>query len=306
MNATHLDELSTFLAVAEHGTLRGAAAQLGVPTSTVSRRVERLEQHLDQELLRRTARSVALSDAGRALAERAAPALREAAEAMSSLGDRAAHPAGELRLSAPPDLGASPVFAELVAGFTRRHTGVRSSISLATRRVDLFEEGFDLALRIHSGQLPPSDHLVARRLGELRGGLFASPTYLEQRGCPAGLDELHHHCLVGHAGRTFQDGWPLQGPDGPVQLRVQPRVVLDDFAPIGQLLASGGGIGLLPPFVAAPYTDGGRLRRILPTWSMGTSTLSLVWLRSRHLAPRVRAFVDHVLEATKDASWLAG
>ena len=304
MNATYLDELATFLAVAEHGTLRGAARELGVPTSTVSRRIERLERYLDQELLRRTARSVALSDAGRALAERAAPALREAHQAMHALGDRLAHPTGQLRLSAPPDLGASPVFAELIAGFTGRHRGVTLAISLDTRQVDLFEEGFDLALRIHGGQLPASDHLVASRLGTLRGGLYASPAYLERRGRPERPDDLVAHGLVGHAGATFRQGWPLQGPEGRLLLEVRPQVVLDDFAPIGQLLAQGGGLGLLPPFVATPFVETGRLERVLPTWCMATSTLSLVWLRSRHLAPRVRAFVDHVKEATRDSAWL--
>lgn len=264
----NLQDLHTFSLVADLGTFSAAATALGVPTSTVSRRVRRLEDALRVALLTRSSRSFVLTDDGRALQARTAPALRELEHITSDLGDGASTPRGVLTVTVPIDLGGSALVAGLIAGFSRAHPQVRVRLDVTNRTVDLVEESVDVALRVHNG-LPDRDDLVARRLSTLDAAVFASATHptLERR-----IAHAREHDLETAA------------------------VVVNDYGPMAELVAAGAGTATLPLFLADPLVATGRLKPIGAV-ARPAGTLSLVWPRSRHLAPRVRAFIDYAVSA---------
>lgn len=284
----NLNDLSTFVRVAEIGTFTGAAASLGVPKSTVSRRVARLEEELGLALLVRSSRSFVLSDDGRALYERCAPALREIGDVERDLADSEATPRGRLRLTASIDLGTASFMGELIAAYGERYPQVEVALGLTNRVVDLLEEGIDVGFRTHTRPLPDRDDLVATRLGPVSVGAFSSQRYLEHAGTPASVAELVDHRVVVHSG-AYLGSWPAE-----------PSLQADDYRPVAAMLAAGAGIGVLPEFVAGPYLEQGQLVRVLKEWRVEPAALSLVWLRSRHLAPRVRAFIDLARERFAD------
>ncbi len=287
-----LSELQTFLLVAEQGSFSAAARALGVPKSTVSRRIGRLEDELGLALLTRASRSFVLSEDGRALQARASPALRELDDALRDLADQDAELRGELSLSCSIDLAGSRFLADLLTEFGARHPGVQVHLRVANRRVDLLEEGIDLAFRIHAGGLSDREDLMARSLGRLRTELFAAPSYLRLRPAPATFEGLAAHRLISHV-VAFREAWPKP-----------PDLVVDDFGPAGTLAAAGAGVAALPEFVAEPWLARGELVRLdLPAESPSTR-LSLVWLRSRHMAPRLRALLDLASEHAARLPWL--
>jgi DNA-binding transcriptional LysR family regulator len=287
-----LTELQTFLLVAEHGSFSGAARALGVPKSTVSRRVGRLEDELGLALLIRSSRSFVLSEDGQALRARARPALRELGDVLEDLGDRDSELRGELSLSCSIDLAGSRWLADLLAGFGGRHPGVQVRLRIANRRVDLLEEGIDLAFRIHDGPISDREDLMARSLGRLCSSLYASPGYLAEHPAPTTLEDLVGHRCIAHV-RAFAEVWPGQ-----------PSMVVDDFGPAGVLAAAGAGVAALPEFVAAPWVDAGELVPLELGWPSPETRLALVWLRSRHMAPRLRAFLDMASKQASRTPWL--
>lgn len=280
----NLNDLVAFVRTAELGTFSRAADELGVPKSTVSRRVSRLEEELGLALLVRSSRSFVLSDDGRALYERASPALREVADVERDLLDSASTPRGLLRLTASIDFGSSVMLTSLLAEYARRYPEVRVELQLANRVVDLLEESFDVGFRTHTAPLPGRDDLVARRLGPVEVAVYGSPAYLAEHGRPTTTAELAAHRTLAHTG-AYRHAWP-----------VRPHLTADDFGPLAGMIACGAGLGMLPAFVACPFVQTGRLEAVEMDWDLPRATLSLVWLRSRHLAPRVRAFIDLAVE----------
>lgn len=283
----NLNDLDTFLTVVETGTFSGAGERLGVPKSTVSRRVARLEAELGVALLKRSSRSFEISADGRALYERCAPPLREIDGVVGDLRDEAGSPRGQLRVTASIDFGTTGYLGELLARYGEACPEVRVELQITNRVVDLLEENIDLAFRTHIAPLPDRDDRVARRLGDVTVGVYASPGYLERRGTPGSVRDLADHRTISH-GQADLAAW-----------RVTPDLVADDYRPIAAMVAAGAGVGALPDFVAAPLLAEGRLVRVLPDWQGAPANLSLVWLRSRHLAPRVRAFIDLAVERAR-------
>lgn len=297
----NLVDLEAFIRVVEHGTITAAASVMGLPKSTVSRRISRLEDALGVALLTRASRSVGLTETGRQLHARCAPALRELDDAEAAIRDAADAPRGLLRLTALPDMGSTRAFTELILRFREAYPQVRVELQLTERVIDLVMEGVDLAVRTMSGAAP-SDGLVMRRLGALRCELYASPDWL------ATLDphlqhpaELAERCpLVVH--RVFM-------ARGPVALShrstgehydlvtPEPGLVTNDFNQVLAALMAGAGVGLVPTFDAAPWLESGALVRVLPEWAGAIGELALVWPESRHMAPRVRAFIDYLSAA---------
>ncbi len=280
----NLNDLDTFIAVVEAGTFSATAEKLRVPKSTVSRRVARLEEELGVALLNRASRSFEISDDGRALYDRCAPALRDIADVERDLADSDAAPRGRLCVTTSIDFGTTDYVADLLAAYGERCPEVRVDLQITNRMVDLLEENVDIAFRTHVGALPGRDDLVARRICPVSIGVYASPRYIERFGRPAGMNDLARHRVVAH-GTNYLAAWPAA-----------PSVTADDYRPVAAILAAGAGIGVLPDFVASPYTARDRLVRVLPDWTVPPATLSVVWLRSRHLAPRVRAFIDLAVE----------
>lgn len=303
-----LNALQVFGAVVDAQGFRGAARTLGIPKSTVSRKLADLEAHLGLRLLQRTTRKVALTDAGETLYRQCAPALAALLEAQKSLVEETqTTPRGQLRLTAPT------TFAELFLGpvledFYRRYPEVRVTVDLSDRYVDLIGEGFDLAIR--SGELPDST-LVARSLGNSeaqtssRFRFCASPAYLAARGTPKHPRELSsHECLFyGNTDRGAK--WEFLARRRRLLVPLRPRVTCSSFFLLLDATLAGHGITRLPAFFIAEPIREGKLVAVLEDFALPAAPLHAVYPSSRNIAPRVRAFLDVLTEHFADAPWNA-
>lgn len=297
MDATqHLDEIAVFVHVVKAGSFTAAARQRGVPKSTLSRAVTRLEEVMRARLLRRSSRTLALTDAGRAFYDRAAPHIAGIADAAESSLAREEQPHGLLRVTAPVDVGES-FLADLLVRFLARYPLIRVEVDLSSRRVNLLEEGVDVALRA-AGKLDDAG-LVAKKLGATAAQLFASPAYLARRGAPTTPEELTEHDCVLFRPEDGQNEWLLEGPSGPTTVVVKGRIGGGDFAFLRAAVRTGAGIGVLPAFTAARDLAEGHLVRVLPGWSRAAGTLYLVYPLSPHLPRKVVVFRDFVIEHAK-------
>jgi len=297
--AMNLVDLDTFVRVGSNGSFTSAAKELGVPKSTVSRRVGRLEDALGLALLVRTGRSVRLTQVGERLWQRTRASLREVHDAERELLDAFEEPAGVLRLTAPHDVGVTGWFSRLITSYRARHPGVVLEIELTNRIVDLVGEGFDAALRPapDSG----SSALVGRKLATITAGIFASPDYISRRGVPREPEGLLEHDCVAHSSLIRGGLWQLSGPDGQErELDIQNAILVNDFNLVVQAVVDGAGVGLVPSFAAEGLIGAGEIVEVLPGWGFGQGSLFLVWPSSRHLASRVRAFVDHTVAAAAE------
>jgi DNA-binding transcriptional LysR family regulator len=295
MDATgSLDEIAVFVHVVQAGSFTAAARQRGVPKSTLSRAVSRLEETVRARLLQRTSRKIALTDAGRAFFARAAPhveGLREATEAL----DAEDQPQGTLRITAPPDTGES-FLGELLVKFVARYPLVRVDVDLSPRKQNLIEEGFDAALRAATTLEDAS--LIARRIVSTVVQLFASQEYLARRGTPQKPEELTDHECVLLRPVDGRSEWRLTGPHGEERsISVTGRVAGNDFAFLRAALRAGAGIGTLPAFPTVNDHLSEGLVRVLPGWSRTAANLYFVYPAARHVPRRVIAFRDFVLES---------
>ncbi|MGC4087650.1 MAG: LysR family transcriptional regulator [Polyangiaceae bacterium] len=289
-----LNLVRAFAIVHETGSFSKAAARLGVPRSSVSRAVSALEESLGTVLFHRTTRRVTTTDEGRALFERSAPSLKELETALAELPDQREAPSGTLRLTSTVDLG-SAVLAEVVARFSARYPQARVELQLTSRVVDLVRDGLDAAVRIASGKLRGGS-LVARKLGTIRIGLYASPSYLARRGTPRSPSELPDHDWVGFHGAPADK---LFAGNNELSMRARSRIVCDDMFFMREVLKHGGGIGTMPSFVADPDVASGELVRVLPRWMMNTGVVYLVYPASKHIPLRLAAFRDLLIETLR-------
>jgi DNA-binding transcriptional LysR family regulator len=295
MDATgSLDEIAVFVHVVQAGSFTAAARQRNVPKSTLSRAVSRLEETMRSRLLQRSSRKIALTDAGRAFYDRAAPhivGLREAAEAL----DTDDQPKGTLRITAPADAG-SAFLGDLLVRFAARYPLLHVDVDLSARKQNLVEEGFDAALRAGPSIDDPS--LVARRLATPEVRLFAAPSYLARRGTPTTPEELVDHDCVLFRPLDGHNEWSFTGPDGEERrVKVTGRIACNDFSFLRSVAVAGAGIALIPTFQDVRDFDDGSLVRVLPGWSRPAANFYFVYPAARHVPKRVIVFRDFVLEA---------
>jgi DNA-binding transcriptional LysR family regulator len=272
-----LNLVATFVKVAEASGFTAAAHALGLPTSSVSRKVSALEAILKVRLIQRSTRKLILTEAGRAYFERARASLAGLADATSAVADMSHDVAGPIRLTAPPDN--SGILAGFLAEFLAKHPKVRLDVLLTARRVDLVAEGVDLALR--GGRLGDSS-LVVRRIGPGDLGLYATPTYLRRAGTPRTLAELARHRFVLYGPPDARRTLKLTGPNGEESVQVDGPIVVDDLSFGSDVVASGVGIGIVATFYAEGRAAQSRLGkraplvRVLPEYRIAGAELNLV------------------------------
>ena len=291
-----LDEIATFVEVVEQGSLAGAARALGVPKSTVSRRLTRLEAELGEQLVQRHSRLFRVTEAGDHLYRGSVGAVRDLHEAARAVQEGAGGMRGELRITAPQDLGASIAFAELVVDFRAAYPEVELRVDITDRTVDLVAEGYDFALRAHPGRLPDSAALKMRRLGTVTIGIYGAPSYLDRQGRPQEPADLAQHLFV----LPEQMGVELavlrrrDAPEvvEPLVLRSPIRTTSMSFLPAAAV--AGAGLAVVLDHNARPLVDRGQLERVLPDWQFPSGSLSLLWPASRLPNPRRRAFLDFI------------
>ena len=291
-SAPDLEEVAAFLRVAEAGSFTAASRRLGLPKSTVSRRVARLEEKLGVQLLHRTTRSLALTEAGNVFHERAARALAGLEEATLAVRETQETPRGHLRVTAPYDL--AEALGPLVVAFVGRHPAVTVELLLTDERLDLVAENIDLALRGASAM--PDSSLVARRVATLKFQLLASPTYLRKHGRPKTPAELGEHALLMMKTSSGRTKLRLQAADGEVEVAVRTAIAANDFAVLRAAALAGAGIALLPDAQSAGQVRAGKLVRVLPDYAMGEGGLFVVHPASRLLPAKARAFQEFLLE----------
>ena len=288
-----LNLVSTYARVVEAGSFTGAARALGVPTSSVSRAVARLEEDLGVRLLQRTTRKLSTTDAGLRYYERVRGALGDLSDAHESVADLRQEPRGTVRLTAPQDL-AGRLLAELLGRFSARYPHITIDLSLDNRRVDLVAEGFDLAIR--AGVLEDST-LVGRRVADSELAVFGAPSYLERRGRPRTVAQLaRHDCIVMRSRVSGVLPWRLEGPRGVEEVQISGPLIVDDFGFVRAAVAAGLGLGLLPNVEPKTCPEGESLplERVLPRYGIHGGALYVIWPSSRHMPLRVALLRDHL------------
>ncbi len=296
---TDLNLLAVFEAVARTASFSAAAKELGLPKSSVSRAVARLEADLDVQLLFRTTRHVAPSAAGTALYDRVAPLLGSIRGALGDLPEREEQPSGELRVTAPVDLG-ELFLSEVVTRYTARYPAVSVDLHLTGRVVDLVAEGFDVALRV-AAKLQDST-LVVRKAAPIVMQLFASPVYLARRGTPRTEADLDDHEWV--AFRSGPQKLRVGEVKGATPALPRARIRCDDLLFVRDAVRAGAGLGLLATFVAEPDVAAGKLVRVLPRYERRAGYLHIVSPAAKHVPRKVTAFRDLVLDVLKAPAFL--
>ncbi|ATQ76856.1 LuxR family transcriptional regulator [Massilia violaceinigra] len=286
----HLGDVEIFLAVAEHGSLSAAAVALATTASVVSRALGRLEQHLGSQLLRRTTRSLSMTDAGQLYLEQSLAAFALIDDAERAILGQADDVAGRVRLSVPTTY-AHYRLPRLLDAFSRQYPQVRVELNIANRNVDLVAEGFDLAVRL--GDLPDSG-MVARKLEDAPLCLVASPDYLKRAGMPASFDELQRHaciCFVmPSTGRVSP--WLLRDAGGDVDWSPAPRVtVSDDVLGVVSLAAHGLGVCQSYDFIVRERIGRGELVELLPQLRGRTRAFSAIYAGHRRPSAAARALI---------------
>lgn len=293
-----LSVLQTFVAVAETGSFTAAAERLGLSRAMTSRHVQTLEDRLGVRLLQRTTRRVSPTEAGLGYLERARRLLVDFDEAETEVRGERAAPRGTLRVNAPVSFGRTHL-ARALPGFLLRHPDLAVEITVNDRVVDLIEEGYDVAIRI--GRLGDSS-LVARRLGTVISHLAASPAYLDRHGVPAGPEDLASHVCLGYAYSASAQS--LSHHDGrQATVRVEGGLYANNGDLLTEVAAGGAGIVIQPDFILGPYLADGRLVPVLPDWTRPDLGIYAVHHQSRHVAAKVRAFVDHLVESFRESPW---
>ena len=288
-----LDDLAVFVRVVQSGGFASAARELGVPTSNISRAVARLESQSGVRLLHRTTRAVKPTSDGRELFASVASAVTSVRSAARALEPASRKPKGLLRVTAPNDICAT-FLADVIVAFAERYPQVTCDFTLTNQHTDLVSAGFDVAVRA-TARMPDSS-LVARKLGELSHGLYASPAYLSKRGTPTSLDELERHQCVVFRAKELARTWAMRGP-GASEVEVRGQIGGDDLGFVRSMLIAGAGIGLLPHANCVPDEASGRLVRVLPRFSARGATLYVVYPSAKQVPARVTAFRDFVSEA---------
>ena len=288
-----LGDLIAFNTVVETGSFTAAADRLDANKSVVSRRVSALEQRLGVQLLRRTTRSLNLTETGRSFYERSARIVADLDEAESAVAQAHGELRGRLRVALPLTFGVLHMCTP-IDKFSRKHPNVLFDLDLSDRRVDLLQEGIDVALRI--GHLEDSS-LIARKLFDTRTVVCASQSYLDERGCPESpYDLADHDCLV-YSNIREPDRWRWIDADGErQQVEVRVRMSANSGDLLSNAAADGLGIVMQPTFIAHRHVRSGALKPILTDVEWPGPSAWAIYPPTRHLSYRVRAFIDYLAD----------
>ena len=284
--------IAAFVHAVEQQSFVGAARIVGVSPSAIGKAINRLESRLGARLMNRTTRSISLTEEGTMLYERYRRILDDVRDAETSILNSRAAPRGRLRVSLPHIVG-HHLFMPRLPAFMARYPEIELDLEFEDRVVDIVAEGFDVVVR--SGELSDA-RLIARQIGRQHFVVCASPNYLAERGVPKAPDDL-----LGHACIRFKypssgqlAHWAFAPPHDQMLL---PRTIALNNTDAG-LRAARYGLGLahLPVYVARPHMEDGSLVPVLTAHMVPLGSLALVWPSNRQLSPKIRAFVDFVVD----------
>jgi DNA-binding transcriptional LysR family regulator len=295
-----LNDLRVFVRVVDRGGFALAARELGVPTSTVSRTIARLEAGIGTRLFHRTPRGLHATSEGRAMYASVHDAVGTLERAARELEPATRRPKGVLRVTAPTDIGAW-FLADVAVAFGERYPLVQLDLALTNRAVSLVDEGFDVAVRA-ALRLADSS-LVARKLGDVEHALYASPRYVEAHGAPTSPADLAGHPCIVFRGKDLAKTWRLHDGARTLDVPVRGRMSADDFGAVRAAVLAGGGIALLPRITSAKDEAAGRLLRVLPTFASKGAGLYVLYPSAAHVPARVTAFRDFLAAAYDAGPW---
>lgn len=286
----YLNDMALFVEVVKVRSFRKAAEALGMPNSTLSRRISGLEKAIGLRLLNRTTRRIELTEAGQLYFDRCKRIVDEARLAHEQLGEMLARPSGLLRASLPVDF-ANIYLAPLIAEFARLYPGISFELDLTPRQVDLVSEPVDVVIRMGE---PANSNLIARKLASLRRCLYASPRYLELSGEPAHPSDLaQHECLRMRGAQSNR--WILLSDQEREEVEVGGRFELNSVGMIRRMAALDLGIALLPEGIAAQALANGELRQVLPQWQAPPVPVYAL-TETRLLPAKIQRFIEFLRE----------
>ena len=286
-----LEELEIFVTILDCGSLAAAGRKLRRSPPAITRALTSLEERLGTRLVERTTRQLAPTDAGRRLAEQARSLLADYDAAVRE--DAAAPLRGLLRVTAPTVFGRRHV-APLVNSFLDLYPDMQVELILNDRNLDLIDAGIELAVRI--GPLADAA-MVARKVGEVRRILVASPDYLARRGTPVALDDLPRHDIIFNSGFANTPEWRFRQGGRERLLHLAPRLLVNDIEAVLTTVKAGRGIGRVLSYQSAEEVATGKLVRLLPETEPAALPVHVVVSSKRHMAPKLRAFLDHAVAA---------
>jgi DNA-binding transcriptional LysR family regulator len=284
------NDLLLFARVVDEGSFSRAAERLGVPKSTVSRRLAALEAQLGERLLLRTTRKLTITDFGLAVLEHAHHVVEDVAAAASLAQNRQQKPSGRLRVTMPGDM-ANLVLAPLLAEFVLNYPAITLQVDLSARFVDLIGENFDVAIRM--GELRDDASLAARRIAAFTGSLYAAPAYLARRGTPSEPEALMEHDtlrILSRAGDAIP--WILTRDDARWEGVPPGRATVNSPELLMRMALAGAGITIVNDHFAAPYLERGGLVQVLPDWRVPPVSAWAVFPGRRLMPARTRVFLD--------------
>jgi len=287
------DDLETFVAVADTGSFTAAADRLDVAKSAVSRRVSALEERLGVQLIRRTTRRLNLTETGRSFHLRCVRILADLVEAESAVAQEHGELRGHLRVALPLSFGLHHM-CEPIAEFNRRHPNVSFDLDLNDRKVDLVEEGIDVAVRI--GHLRDSS-LIARKIFDSRTVICGGSAYLREHGVPETPGDLEHHACLVYGNLPDPNRWTYRDRSGQQEfISVKPAMIVNSGEFLCAAASRNLGLVMQPTFIAHKAIERGELVPILTDWSWPLTPAYAIYPQTRHLSYRVRAFIDFLVE----------
>lgn len=293
----NLDDVYYFVQAVDHKGISSAARALGMAKSSLSRRIHGLESALGARLIQRSSRGFVMTEVGAAFYRHAIAMLDEAEAAEHVVRQQLAEPSGTIRFSCSVAT-AQLLLANLIPRFMAEYTSVNIVQHASNRQIDLLHEGFDLCLRGHFDPLPDSA-LVQRPLAQVQWGLFAGPGYLRRKGVPDDPSALEAHDGLALGGFPSSHTWQLRSMTSPGQVEAVQflvRLQSDDMATLKSAACQDMGIVALPSYVGRDEVARQELVRVLPGWSAGISTISLLMPSRRGVLPSIRAFVEFLAE----------
>ncbi len=290
----HFEELSIFVAIARAGSISKAAEQRNQAKSVLSRRLSELEARLGAQLITRTTRSLTLTDAGQIFLRRAERILDELSDAECEVKGTSAALSGRLRVAAPLSYGLTKL-KPILSKFIKDHHDLKVEIDFSDRKIDLVEDGFDVALRI--GVLTDSS-LIARKVTEVGHSVAASPEFWKRHGRPEkpeDLADLDYLQYMNAKNRNVLYYWGPGGVKGHISPPTRVSASNGDF--LADLAADGCGFMIEPNFILEPYLKSGALEAVLPQFAWSEMNLYLVYPPTRRIAAKTRAFSEAVIKA---------
>ncbi len=290
-----LDDFYCFALVVEHGGFSAAERATDIPKSKLSRRVYNLEEHLGVRLIQRSSRHFAVTDIGMNI-YRHAQVMMNAAQAAHDLVDHLSiQPRGVIRVSLPVSIAQNEI-AKILPKFLKTYPEIKVQLIVSNRRVDIINEGIDVALRVRSN-LDDDPNLVLRKFENIEQHLFASQAYLNEFGDLKQPEDLSHHHILSMADEHLDQYIVVHdNKNQQKKIKVNPMVMGSDLMMLAQLARQNCGIVLLPDSIVEDYVQSGELVRVLPDWKAPHGIFHAVYPSRRGLLPAVRVFIDYLVD----------